>query len=63
MGLVGDEVVTLAHGITYRAHGWTIEPTREGMTFTNDISGPRPTKPEPHSGVDLDHRSGPSELS
>jgi len=36
MSLVGDKVVTLVDGITYRAHGWTIEPTRGGLTFSND---------------------------
>ncbi len=39
LGLVGDNVVTLVYGITYRAHGWTIEPAREGLTFTNDKTG------------------------
>jgi hypothetical protein len=39
LSLVGDNVVTLVQGITYRAHGWTIEPTREGLTVTNDKTG------------------------
>jgi len=30
---------TLEYGTTYRAAGWTIEPTREGTTFTNDATG------------------------
>lgn len=39
LGLVGDNVVTLVYGTTYRAHGWTIEPAREGLTFANDKTG------------------------
>lgn len=39
MGLVGDNVVTLVYGTTYRAHGWTITPAREGLTVTNDKTG------------------------
>lgn len=39
LGLVGENVVTLVYGTTYRAHGWTIEPAREGLTITNDKTG------------------------
>ena len=39
LGLVGDNVVTLVYGTTYRAHGWTITPAREGLTVTNDKTG------------------------
>ena len=30
---------TLAYGTTYRALGWTITPTSDGTTFTNDTTG------------------------
>jgi len=38
-GFAPKRAITLAYGTTYRARGWTIEPTPEGMTFTNDATG------------------------
>ena len=39
LGLVGGNVVTVVDGITYRAHGCTVEPTPEGTSFSNDATG------------------------
>lgn len=39
LGLIGDNVIALVPGATYRALGWTIEPTPEGTVFTNDATG------------------------
>lgn len=33
------DAITLTDGTNYRARGWTIEPIREGVTFTNDATG------------------------
>lgn len=33
------DFVTLEYGIAYHALGWTIEPTPDGTTFTNDSTG------------------------
>jgi hypothetical protein len=39
-GDMGDgSFITLAYGTTYRALGWTVSPTSEGTTFTNDTTG------------------------
>ncbi len=38
-GFAPKRAITLDYGTTYRARGWTIEPTPEGMTFTNDKTG------------------------
>lgn len=40
MGNAGNpDFITLEYGILYRALGWTVEPTPEGTTFTNDRTG------------------------
>ncbi|MCH9668727.1 MAG: hypothetical protein K0U76_15430 [Actinomycetia bacterium] len=38
-GFAPKSAITLDYGTTYRARGWTIEPTPEGMRFTNDKTG------------------------
>jgi hypothetical protein len=30
---------TVVNGQTYRFEGWTVVPTNEGVTFTNDVTG------------------------
>lgn len=38
-GISSDNNYTLSNGEVYSAAGWTIRPTKDGTTFTNDGTG------------------------